>query len=80
PSLGGNGVPLSLPTEEAKSAGRGLTMIFTMLFSFLLSGLATWAWVTGWFHWFLLAEGLLSLTLFLVLRRSINRSGWVSLE
>ena len=27
PSLGGKGVPLSLPTDAAKSAGRGLNMI-----------------------------------------------------
>ncbi len=52
PCLGGDAVPLSKPVEEAKSAGRALTMIGTMIISLIISGIATAAWKYGWFQWF----------------------------
>jgi hypothetical protein len=51
PNLGGKGVPLSLPTEEAKSTNRGSLMIGVMVVSGLLSAVASWAWSGGWFGW-----------------------------
>src|SRR5204863_6717541 len=60
PCLGGKAVPLSLPTEEAKSAGRGIHMIAVMMVSFALAGLATWSWSAGWFRWLLLVETILA--------------------
>jgi ABC-2 type transport system permease protein len=64
--LGGNAVPLSLPSEEAKSAARGLKMIAVMMVSGLLALAATLSWNYGWFRWMLLLEATGSF----VLRRS----------
>ncbi|HWH69635.1 MAG TPA: hypothetical protein VNT26_09635, partial [Candidatus Sulfotelmatobacter sp.] len=71
PCLGGKAVPLSIPSEEAKSAGRGVTMIGVMMVSMALSAVATWAWSDGWFRWLLLAETLLALCLYMALRTSL---------
>ena len=56
PNLDGKGVPLSLPVDNAKSAGRGLTMIAVMFVSMVISGLALWAKNSGWFWEFIAAE------------------------
>jgi len=80
PNLGGKGVPLSLPTEEAKSAGRGLTMIGVMLVSGLLSGAATWAWSGGWFWWLIVSELIVVVALYVGMRASISAARWPPLE
>jgi len=80
PSLTGKSVPLSLPIDEAKSAGRGLHMIGVMLVSGALSGLAVWSWSGGWFVWLLLVELIAAFSLYLVLRKSIDSLHWTSLE
>jgi hypothetical protein len=80
PNLGGKGVPLSLPTEEAKSAGRGLTMIGVMLLSGLLSGAATWAWSGGWFLWLVMFELVAVVALYVVMRASISAARWPPME
>ena len=80
PNLGGKGVPLSLPTEEAKSAGRGLTMIGVMLLSGLLSGAATWAWSGGWFLWLVMFELVAVVALYVVMRASISAARWPPLD
>ena len=76
----GRAVPFSMPTEEAKSAGRGLTMILAMAFAMVLSGLATWAWTTGWFMWFLVLEATVVSVIYLFMRRSLDAVRWPSLE
>jgi ABC-2 type transport system permease protein len=80
PNLGGRGVPLSLPTEEAKSAGRGATMIGVMVASGLLSALANWAWSGGWFGWLLLLELVIVSVLYMGLRASLSAARWPPLE
>ncbi len=80
PCLGGHAVPLSLPTEEAKSAVRGLTMVAVMLISAVLSGLAIWAWSGGWFKWLLLVETVLVLILYLGMRAAVASVRWTPLE
>ncbi|MCX6928917.1 MAG: hypothetical protein NT154_37760 [Verrucomicrobia bacterium] len=80
PNLGGHAVPLSLPTEESKSAGRGLTMIGVMIVSGLLAGLATWAWSGGWFGWLLLFESLAVAVLVVVMHASISAARWPPME
>jgi len=80
PSLGGKGVPLSMPTEEAKSAGRGLTMIGVMLVSGLLAGLAAWAWSSGWYAWLLLCELVVVSGLYAALRALLSAARWPALE
>jgi hypothetical protein len=80
PCLGGKAVPLSLPTEEAKSAGRGLAMMGAMLVSAVLSGLALWAWSVGWFKWLLLVEAVLVVLLYAGMRALIATARWSPLE
>lgn len=80
PHLGGRAVPLSLPTEEAKSASRGLTMVGVMLFASALSVAAIRAWTHGWFGWYLSVEAIAALSLGVGLTLSINASRWPSLE
>ncbi len=80
PHLGGHAVPLSLPTEEAKSASRGLSLIGVMIASSILSGVATLAWSNHWFWWFLPGEAILALIVCVGMIYSINKSRWPSLE
>jgi hypothetical protein len=80
PHLGGKSVPMSMPIDEAKSAGRGLHMIVVMLISGALSGLAMWSWASGWFRWLLLIELLLAVALYFIMRRSIDSARWTTLE
>lgn len=80
PCAGGKAVPLSLPTEEAKSTNRGLQMAGVMVVSMLLSFLATWAWTNGWFKELLLAEAVLVAILYVELRISLKSTRWPPLE
>jgi hypothetical protein len=76
PCLGGRAVPLSLPPEEAKSAGRGLTMVGVMLVAMALSGLAAFAWSTGWFWWLLAVETVVVAVVHFALRAAIAQARW----
>jgi hypothetical protein len=78
--LKGNAVPFSLPSEEAKSAGRGLKMIAVMMASGLLALAATLCWNYGFFRWLLLAEVFVALGLYWPMRASVASSRWTSLE
>jgi hypothetical protein len=78
--LRGNAVPFSLPSEEAKSAGRGLKMIGIMMASGLLAVAATLCWNYGFFKWLLLGEVFVVAGLYLPLRASLTSSRWTSLE
>ena len=75
-NLGGKGVPLSLPNEEAKSAGRALLMIAIIPISLALSGLTSWAWSAGLFWQFIGVEVLVVIAVHAVLSRSIERATW----
>jgi hypothetical protein len=78
--LNGKGVPLSMPTEEAQSAGRGVIMIGVMMISMIVSGLAAWAWSEGWFGWSLAVETLITTALYLRIQRSLASAHWRRLE
>jgi hypothetical protein len=78
--LRGGAVPLSLSNEEAKSAGRGLTMIAAMAISALFAVVATLAWNYGWFKWFLLGESILAIGLYFSMRALAASARWSSLE
>lgn len=80
PCLRGQAVPFSLPTEEAKSAGRGLTMMGVMIIAAALSALAVLARHKGWFHYFLLGEIAIAVVIYLGLRSSINKARWPAME
>jgi ABC-2 type transport system permease protein len=80
PCLGGAAVPLSLPTEEAKAANRGATMIVVMLVAFALSGLGLWARSGGWFWWLVGVEAVAVALLYIPLRQRVGAARWSSLE
>jgi hypothetical protein len=78
--LGGQAVPLSLPSEEAKSAGRGVKMIGVMMVSALVALVATLSWNYGWFGWLLLVEVISAGGIYYFLRASVGSARWTSLE
>ena len=80
PCIGGKAVPLSLPTEEAKSAGRGLSMIGVMVISAVLAAAATLAWSQGFFKWFLIAEIIGAACTYTAMRSLTARARWPSLD
>ncbi len=80
PCLRGNAVPLSQPTEEAKSAARGVTMFGAMIVSFAVAGLASWAWSGGWFTWFLLVEAAVAAAIYIAMRASLANARWPSAD
>jgi hypothetical protein len=80
PHLGGKAVPFSKAGEEARSARRGLDLFGIMFISIGLSLLATWAWLTGWFQWLLLGELLLTAITYTLMRASLARTPWPSIE
>lgn len=79
-NIGGKGVPLSLPTDEAKSTGRTLIMFAIIPVSMAISGIAAWAFAGGWFWWLIFAETVLVLVLHVYLINSINLARWPILE
>ena len=80
PCMHGKGIPLSLPTEEAKAAGRGIIMWGSIIGSMVLAGLAAWAWSDGWFHWFLIAETVVVTGAYIIMRASLSGAKWPPLE
>lgn len=73
-------VPFSAPSEEAKSAGRGLSMFGLMLLSLVLSGLAAAAWSGGWFGWLVFVESGLAIAAYIGLRTRIGQRRWEPLD
>jgi hypothetical protein len=80
PGLLGHGVPLSRPTEEAKGAARGLSMVAAMMVAFAISGAAMFSWWAGWFFWFLGAEIIGAIGVYASLRLMIANSRWPAAE
>jgi hypothetical protein len=80
PCLNGGAVPLSLPTEEAKSASRGLSMMGVMLISAIVAAIATAAWAYNLFKWFLLLEILAAIGVYWGLRVWSAGARWESME
>ena len=80
PHLGGQAVPLSQPTDAAKSARRGVTTFVTMIFGFGLAGLAAWAWREGWYWQLVGIEIPIAAGLYLTMRYRISRARWPSIE
>jgi ABC-2 type transport system permease protein len=79
PSLGG-AVPLSQPTDEAKSTGRGLSMIGIMLVSAAIAGVATLAWTRGYFWYFVAVELPVVICLYAALSLKLNGKHWTPID
>jgi len=80
PSMGGKAVPLSLPTDAAKSAGRGLNMIGVMAITFGLAEVASLAWAQGWFWWLVTGEIVVAIGLYGIMRRAVANARWTPIE
>ena len=80
PSVGGGNVPLSMPTDEAKSASNAVNTIGLMIVGFGLAGLTTFAWAQGWFWWLVAGETVVVVGLYRVVRWLAARARWPSIE
>jgi hypothetical protein len=80
PSVIGHGVPLSLPTDAAKSAGRGLNMMLVMLAAFGLAGLTTLSWSQGWFWWLVSIETIVAIGLYVAMHLGLAGRRWPSTD
>jgi ABC-2 type transport system permease protein len=78
--LGGKGVPLSRAPDEAQAAGRGFSMIGVMISSAVLAGIAAWAYSGGWFPFMLGAEIVLVGGFYYLMRRTVERGRWGSID
>jgi hypothetical protein len=76
----GNAVPLSHPTEEAKSANRGIAMIASIFGAMALSGVASAAMIFGFFWWLIAFEIVASIGLCAVLSLLSSDVKWTSME
>ena len=80
PCLMGDAVPLSKPTEEAKSTSRGLKFFGVMIVSMTLSGLAYGAWHFGLFWWFMLVEVIVVAVVYVGMRAWLRKLQWSPAE
>ncbi|HUA66190.1 MAG TPA: hypothetical protein VME24_10100 [Alphaproteobacteria bacterium] len=80
PGLFGRAVPFSEPTEEAKSAGRGLSYLVVMLVSMALAGIAIFCQSQGWFWQFLIVEAVMAGAAYAAMRYALGRIRWASAE
>ena len=80
PCLDGRAVPLSRAAEDAKGAGRSALVIAVTFAALALGGIATWAWLTGWFGWLLAAEALAAAGLYIGLRMVAKAAVWWPIE
>ena len=80
PHLGGHCVPLSQPTDAAKSASRALSIILVMFVAFALSGLAAFSRTHGWFWWLILVEAVVAAGLYSLMRLSLTKARWSSID
>jgi hypothetical protein len=80
PNVRGRGVPLSLPDEAAKSAGRGLLIIAVLPIALAISAFAALARVSGLFWWFVLVETVIAIGVYVYMRRLVARAKWPPLE
>jgi hypothetical protein len=76
PSMGGRAVPLSQPSEEAKSATRGLAIMGTMMATMALAGVAMLARYAGWLGPFLAVELVAVVVVYVVMKRSVDGAPW----
>jgi ABC-2 type transport system permease protein len=78
--MGSSQLPLSLPGEEAKSAGRGLLFIGAMLSAMLLGGMAGMARHFGQLTVFLIAEAVIAILCAVLMDSRIRRLSWAPIE
>jgi ABC-2 type transport system permease protein len=80
PAALGRGVPLSLPNEEIKSAGRSMKMMIVMLVAMAISAVAAVTYKFGYIWWMILAEAVILLPVYFGLLAFVSRKRWHTLE
>lgn len=80
PAVLGRGIPLSLPNEEIKSAGRSMKIMVVMFVAMGISGVASLANRFGHLWWMILAEAVILLPLYFGLLAFVSRRRWKPLE
>lgn len=80
PGLMHHGVPLSVPNEEAKSVGRTMKIFAFFFPAMFLAGIAAWAYSSGWIVWMLVAELLVIVPLYVILKGVVSRQRWRPLD
>ena len=80
PCIGGHTVPLSIAGDESKSVGRSLKMIGFMLVSFALSGIVILSFQYDFFGILLSAETVVVAVVYWLMRKSMERVRWASME
>lgn len=80
PGAMGQGIPLALPSEEAKAAGRGLALVGTMLIAMAVGGVATFARSAGWFYEFLAVEAAIVAGATYALHTAVRKTRWAPAE
>lgn len=72
----GRAIPLSKPCEEARSAGRGISVMLLMFSSFFVSGLAIVSWKIGFFPYYLILEVITAAALCYLLGKRTDATPW----
>ena len=80
PCIKGRAVPLSQPAEDARSARRGLGIVFALFLSMALSWISTIAFQRGWFIQVLAVELVIVAIVYALVRRAANAAEWPSIE
>jgi hypothetical protein len=80
PCASGEAVPFSQPSEEAKSAGRGLQMVGVTFVSMAVAGLAATADWFGLLWWFLAIEAIVAGAVYAFLRHRCSAARWPSMD
>jgi hypothetical protein len=76
PCVNGEAVPFSQPSEEAKSAGRGLQMLVVTFVSMGVAGAAALAESFGFLWFFLIGETILAAGLYAILQHRCAKARW----
>jgi hypothetical protein len=79
-SLSSHSLPLSLPCEEAKSANRGWTVMFSMFSAIALGGIAAVAKSFGYYTGFLIFETVITGICVILMDRKIRNLTWAPID
>lgn len=76
----GRAVPLSLPSEDARAAGRSIGVLPPLIITMIVSWLGMMATARGWFTYFVICEIVLVAAMYMIVRRGVDDARWESLE
>lgn len=80
PCANGEAVPFSQPSEEAKSAGRGLHMLVVTFVSMGVAGAAALADTLGFLWFFLIGETIVAAAVYAILKHRCAKARWPAID